>query len=63
MFDKWRDSTATDIANSGVNYPIIRYAEVLLLYAEAQNELGNTSEALSAFNKVRARAFRWKYSL
>ena len=34
----------------------LRYAEILLIYAEAQNELGNTTEALAALNKVRARA-------
>jgi len=56
-FDKWRDSTSTDIKNSGINYPVIRWAEVLLLYAEALNELNRPTEALVAFNKVRSRAF------
>jgi tetratricopeptide (TPR) repeat protein len=35
---------------------IIRYAEVLLLYAEALNENGKATEALTWLNKVRARA-------
>ena len=35
---------------------IIRYAEVLLLYAEALNENGKTMEALTWLNKVRERA-------
>jgi len=39
-----------------VNFPIVRYAEVLLNYAEAQNELGNSTEALGAVNQIRARA-------
>ena len=39
-----------------VNYTILRYAEVLLNYAEAQNELGNTAEALNAVNMIRERA-------
>ncbi len=39
-----------------VNFPIIRYAEILLNYAEAQNELGNPTEALGALNQIRARA-------
>ncbi|MDN5216795.1 RagB/SusD family nutrient uptake outer membrane protein [Fulvivirgaceae bacterium BMA12] len=39
-----------------VNFTILRYAEVLLNYAEAQNELGNSTEALSAVNQIRSRA-------
>ncbi|MBD0352966.1 MAG: RagB/SusD family nutrient uptake outer membrane protein [Flavisolibacter sp.] len=35
---------------------IIRYAEVLLLYAEALNENGKATEALTWLNKVRQRA-------
>ncbi|WPV02017.1 RagB/SusD family nutrient uptake outer membrane protein [Mucilaginibacter sp. cycad4] len=35
---------------------IIRYAEILLLYAEALNENGKSSEALTWINKVRQRA-------
>lgn len=42
-----------------MNIRILRYADVVLMYAEAANELGgtdNTTEALSALNSVRARA-------
>jgi hypothetical protein len=35
---------------------VIRYAEVLLMNAEANNELGNTSAALASLELVRARA-------
>ncbi len=45
--------------NSGINTIILRYADVLLIYAEAVlGEQGSTSDAaaLSAFNKVRQRA-------
>ena len=38
------------------NVRVIRYAEVLLMNAEANNELGNTAAALTSLNKVRARA-------
>ncbi|MCJ8166765.1 RagB/SusD family nutrient uptake outer membrane protein [Pontibacter sp. E15-1] len=38
------------------NMRILRYAEVLLMHAEAANELGMTSEALSSLNMVRVRA-------
>jgi len=37
------------------SYPIFRYAEVLLNYAEASAELGNTQDALRTVNKVRNR--------
>ncbi len=38
------------------NFPFYRYADVLLLYAEAQYELGNTGVALNTLNEIRARA-------
>jgi starch-binding outer membrane protein, SusD/RagB family len=38
------------------NFPIWRYAEALLNYAEVLNELGRTTEAYSFINPVRARA-------
>lgn len=38
------------------NFPFYRYADVLLLYAEAEYELGNTTAALDALNQIRARA-------
>jgi len=42
---------------SGINFPIIRYAEVLLLYAESLNELnGPGADAYKAINLVRERA-------
>jgi len=39
-----------------MNMRVIRYADVLLLAAEAANEMGNTSEALQYLEMVRARA-------
>lgn len=44
------------VDNFDVNYPIIRYAEVLLNQAEALNELGKSADALKPLNEVRARA-------
>lgn len=38
------------------NIRVIRFAEVLLMNAEAANELGQTTQALESLNKVRARA-------
>lgn len=44
-------------AASDLNWPILRYAEVLLTYAEAANEVsGPTAEAYEAVNKIRRRA-------
>jgi starch-binding outer membrane protein, SusD/RagB family len=40
------------------NGPMYRYADVLLMYAEAQYELGNHAVALDAVNQVRTRARR-----
>lgn len=45
---------ATDYADS--EWPFLRYADVLLCYAEAENELGNYDEAMKYLNKVRARS-------
>ncbi len=43
--------------NDNLNVPQIRYAEVLLLFAEAQNELGTvTPDAYNAFKRIRDRA-------
>ena len=38
------------------NYMVIRYADILLMYAEAANENGKPTEALAALNSVRKRA-------
>ncbi len=58
QFNKYYDQTV--IGNQGqssVNTPIIRYAELLLIYAEAENELnGATEAARTALNGVRSRA-------
>lgn len=43
--------------NSSINFPIMRYSDVLLMFAEADNELnGPTQEAIDAINEVRGRA-------
>jgi starch-binding outer membrane protein, SusD/RagB family len=41
---------------SGIHERIMRYADVLLLYAECQNELGNTTDAYTYIQLVRDRA-------
>ena len=53
---KYMDVTNDAIDNADANWPFLRFADVLLCYAEAQNELGNAAEALTYLNKVRARS-------
>lgn len=40
---------------SPLNHRILRFADVLLMYAEACNELGNDGDAQTALNRVRGR--------
>jgi hypothetical protein len=47
---------------SKANWKVIRYADVLLMYAESMNENGKTSEALTVLNQIRTRAGASKYS-
>jgi hypothetical protein len=75
-FAKWRiywmsqaflalQKTATSRVATGVNWILMRYSDVLLMYAEAQNELKGPDavdpvagiSARQALEKVRARAF------
>ena len=43
-------------SNSGTDYIVFRYGEVLLNFAEAAFELGKTNDALNAVNQIRTRA-------
>ncbi len=59
IWKHWDQDTydADETAQCGSNFTVMRYAEVLLIYAEALNEIsGPTAEAYSAVNQVRARA-------
>ncbi len=42
--------------NSGINYRVLRYADILLMYAEALNELKQTTAAYPYIQQVRDRA-------
>ncbi len=48
------------VLNVGYNWAVIRFSDVLLMYAEAVNEINNgpTPEAITAFEEVRKRAYR-----
>ena len=49
-------SAVSSYDNSPMNFPVLRYADVLLMKAEALNELGRTNEAETPLNDVRTRA-------
>lgn len=53
---KFVDYTATTLEDGGVNFTLLRYADVLLMYAEAMNEQELTSQAYAYINQVRTRA-------
>ncbi|MGA0559155.1 RagB/SusD family nutrient uptake outer membrane protein [Larkinella sp. VNQ87] len=57
-FQKFWDKTAKTNGGEGTSRPVLRYADVLLIYAEALNEANNgpTPDAYAALNRVRTRA-------
>jgi hypothetical protein len=54
FFDPWADAVQLN-AYPGANYPLLRYSEVLLNYAEAANLL-SAGDGLSELNQVHSRA-------
>lgn len=59
IFKKYLDlSNLATPGNVAINFPVIRYADILLSLAEAINEQGGpTAEAYELINQVRRRAF------
>ena len=55
--DKWPVDPAHVQQDNGNDYAWFRLAEMYLIRAEAQNELGNTAAAITDLNLVRARVF------
>jgi hypothetical protein len=56
---EWEDLRGFDPDKNytAINWPILRYSDVLLMFAESENEVnGPTDAAYSAINKVRVRA-------
>ncbi len=51
--------TSVESKGTGINWPVLRYADVLLLLAEADNEINKAPTALAKqmLTRVRARAF------
>ncbi len=54
-FPVWNDGSPDAAGNSPTNRRIIRYADVLLMYAEVMHLLGDDGTGLAALNEVRAR--------
>lgn len=52
---KFVDWNAVATSDGAVTFTVLRYADVLLMYAEALNGLGQTDDALAEVNKVRER--------
>lgn len=50
------DMNRASVYQADVDWPEIRYAEVLMNYGEAANEVGKTSESLDVLYKIRQRA-------
>lgn len=56
-FQLWDKSISeASLHQSEINFREMRYTNVLLMYAEAQNELGNIAEAKQAVDQIRMRA-------
>lgn len=56
-FNKYWDPNYASTGKSEANTNVIRFAEVLLIHAEAENELnGATSKAYTSLNRIRKRA-------
>lgn len=53
---EWMPKGYNNPNNTNVNYCPLRYADVVLMAAEAYNEIGNTAEAWKLLNQVRTRS-------
>ncbi|MGX5819012.1 RagB/SusD family nutrient uptake outer membrane protein [Chitinophaga lutea] len=59
QFSKWRDPSAPTLTGHSNDYPFLRYADVLLIYAEAaaMAENGPSAKAVEQLNKIHRRAY------
>ncbi|WP_455664741.1 RagB/SusD family nutrient uptake outer membrane protein [Phocaeicola sp.] len=56
--DIWSGLGINNMWESGKTFPMLRFADVILMHAECLNELGQTAEAVNEVNnKIRTRAF------
>ena len=56
----WKKERGSSDSKRDINWPLLRYSDVLLMYAEALNELNNgaNTDAVNAVKQVRMRAFK-----
>lgn len=56
----WKKERGSSDSKRDINWPMLRYSDVLLMYAEALNELNGSAnaEAVNAVKQVRMRAFK-----
>jgi hypothetical protein len=59
QFRKFKDLSGVSPSTNGNDLPLLRYADVLLIYAEAASQQSNgpTADAYEAVNQVRRRAY------
>jgi tetratricopeptide (TPR) repeat protein len=57
IFVKYWEENEPNTETVGTNFFIIRYADAILMYAEALNEIGQTTKAHTYLNRIRERAF------
>ena len=59
LFRKYRDPDGVSPTGHGNDFPILRYAEALLIFAEAASQANNgpTQDAYDAVNQIRRRAY------
>ena len=57
LFAKYWQEGLLATGQCNINMHILRYADALLMYAEAMNEVGKTTESAAVLNRVRERAF------
>jgi len=55
---EWMDRKVTSTNDDGLNYVYMRYAEVLLMAAEIENEIGTLDAAKGYLKEIRQRAFK-----
>src|SRR5690606_15389994 len=53
---KYWDNQMVDKLDSGCDYIVYRFADILLMYAETQNELNRPDESLKYLKLIRERA-------
>ncbi|GAA4316829.1 RagB/SusD family nutrient uptake outer membrane protein [Compostibacter hankyongensis] len=65
LCSKFRDPGATGITGFGNDYPFLRYADVLTLYAEADAmaENGPSALAIECLNKVKRRGYGYPFDV